>query len=129
MVVIMLPTRQDQVNAAKLYWAPSARRGNEDEAAPSGWQARAPMGPTLIVCSRVADAGDEQTAKHQNGDLAGGKPMPAPISSGTGRTLKRERRFAGYQRDRFFDGRAVIQTVADGDLDIGDNSFKTSDLL
>lgn len=91
--------------------------GNEDEAAlQRDGQARA-NGANADCLQQGGDAGDEQTASHQNGDLAGGKADAGANKQRNGQNIKNENDdLLDTQRDRFFDGRAVIQTVADGDL-------------
>ena len=63
------------------------------------------------------DTGNEQTAGDQNGDLAGGKTDTGADEQRNGQNIKNEYDdLLDTQRDRFLDGRAVIEAVADGDL-------------
>ena len=63
------------------------------------------------------NTGNEQAAGDQNGDLAGGKTDTGADEQRNGQNIKNEYDdLLDTQRDRFLDGRAVIKTVADGNL-------------
>ena len=63
------------------------------------------------------NTGNEQAAGDQNGDLAGGKTDAGADEQRNGQNIKNEYDdLLDTQRDRFLDGRAVIEAVADGDF-------------
>ena len=63
------------------------------------------------------NTGNEQAAGDQNGDLASGETDAGADEQRNGQNIKNENNnLLDTQWDGFLDGRAVIQTVADGDL-------------